>query len=106
MKKLNKGVITINAQDFSDWFKKHKELCDSDVVCDLLYIIDSSDLVKKFNISGVVVTLPSIDSKEFESYLIDNGYAKATKGMRLKGDELFPVDNIYKHYTNVLEFGN
>ena len=42
-KKLKDIDVKINAQDFSDWFKKHSEHANEDIICDMLRIADMSE---------------------------------------------------------------
>ena len=44
MKKLRQDSVKINVQDLSDWLKKHDKHANDDIVCDLLRILDTSEL--------------------------------------------------------------
>ena len=55
----------------------------------------------------VVDMLPKKNSKDFKDWLIDGGYTKTrTKDVYMKGDSGFTTDVLYRHFCNVLTFGN
>ena len=50
--------------------------------------------------------LPNIESTEFRDWMTDNGYTDEQYGTIQKGDERYCINNLFKHYQNLLEFGN
>lgn len=55
----------------------------------------------------VVDMLPKKNSKDFKDWLIDGGYTKTrTKDVYMKGDSGFTTDVLYRHFCNVITFGN
>ena len=38
--------------------------------------------------------------------MTDNGYTDEQYGTMQKGDERYCINNLFKHYQNLLEFGN
>ena len=51
--------------------------------------------------------LPNIDSKEFKIWYEANGYETTSFNNIISKNGLdYPLENVYKHYTNLLEFGN
>tara|TARA_R110000796_G_scaffold70457_1_gene160267 strand:+ start:8063 stop:8368 length:306 start_codon:yes stop_codon:yes gene_type:complete len=57
-------------------------------------------------IDSVIPMLPNIESTEFCDWMTDNGYTDEQHGTMQKGDERYCINNLFKHYTNVLTFGN
>ena len=64
------------------------------------------DYNKALTLPIVVVSLPSIESQEFIDWMTDNNFKPNTEGTSVKGNKLYFIDTIYKHYCNVIEFGN
>ena len=50
--------------------------------------------------------LPNINSNEFIGYLQKNGYGRISDKLLLKGNDEYEVKTVYRHYLNLLEFGN
>lgn len=58
-------------------------------------------------LTDVVVTLPNIDSSEFSDWLKTELYTQTLNRFVYKrGGFEFEKDILYKHYCNVIEFGN
>ena len=58
------------------------------------------------SIANVVVTLPSVNSKEFKDWLKSEGYKNKGFGIYQKENKDYCYKLLYKDYCNVLEFGN
>lgn len=54
----------------------------------------------------VVVELPSKNSKEFKDWLKNEGYKNKGFGIYQKENKDYCYTLLYKHYCNVMEFGN
>ena len=68
-------------------------------------IIDA--LNEALTIPVVVDMLPKKNSKDFKDWLIGGGYTKTRiKDVYIKGDSSFTTDVLYRHFCNVLTFGN
>jgi len=65
-------------------------------------------VVEKLTAPVVVVDmLPKIDSTEFQNWLLDGGYTETkTPKLYKKGCGYFEKRNLYRHYQNILTFGN
>ena len=61
---------------------------------------------KQLPIHGVVVALPSKNSKEFKGWLKSEGYKNKGFGIYQKENKDYCYTILYKHYCNVIEFGN
>ena len=80
------------------------EITEKERLINVMQCIDAH--IEQLNIHSVVVTLPSIESQEFEDYLTKNSFKLNTEGTRLKDNKIYFLNTIYKHYCNTLEFGN
>lgn len=61
---------------------------------------------KSLTIHSVVPMLPKIKSNEFESYLKSSGYERIDDELLQKGTDYYCVNNVYRHFLNLIEFGN
>ena len=69
-------------------------------------LVDLRAEAEQLILSGVVDTLPNIKSKEFCDWMTDNGYTDEQYGIMQKGNKRYCINNLFKHYCNLLEFGN
>ena len=69
-------------------------------------LVDLRAEAEQLILSGVVDTLPNIKSKEFCDWMTDNGYTDKQYGTMQKGNKRYCINNLFKHYCNLLEFGN
>ena len=76
---------------------RHQQECDFER---LVY------LVKKMNYIPCCDKLPNIESTDFRDWMTDNGYTGEQYGTMQKGDKRYCINNLFKHYQNLLEFGN
>ena len=63
-------------------------------------------LEAKINYTRCCDKLPNIESTEFRNWMTDNGYTDEQYGTMKKDDERYCINNLFKHYQNLLEFGN
>jgi len=79
-------------------------------VADVLGMEKTTELLKEakeaFAITDVVVELPSKNSKEFKDWLKSEGYKNKGFGIYQKENKDYCYKLLYKHYCNILEFGN
>lgn len=68
--------------------------------------IEVDNYTKQLPIHGVVVELPSKNSKEFKDWLKSEGYKHKGFGIYQKENKDYCYKLLYKHYCNILEFGN
>ena len=61
---------------------------------------------KQLAIQGVVPMLPKMKSNEFEGYLKSSGYERIDDELLQKGKDYYCVNNVYRHFLNLIEFGN
>ena len=62
---------------------------------------------KQLTITDVVVTLPSVKSKEFKRWTQSKGYEPDFNGFWYeKNNQTYSTDLLYKAFTNEIEFGN
>ena len=61
---------------------------------------------KQLTLTDVVVELPSKNSREFKDWLKSEGYKNKGFGIYQKENIDYCYKLLYKHYCNVLEFGN
>lgn len=73
---------------------------------DIGYVFDQQIEVEQLFIPDVVVELPSKNSKEFKDWLKSEGYKNKGFGIYQKENKDYCYTLLYKHYCNVLEFGN
>jgi ribosomal protein S8 len=73
---------------------------------DLINEIEQIYNKQQLPIHGVVVELPSKNSKEFKDWLKSEGYKNKGFGIYQKENKDYCYTLLYKHYCNVLEFGN
>ena len=94
-KELRRLIILLNeGKDLTDWAKTK-----------LINFVNMEE-TKQFDIPVVVATLPNIESTDFQKWLSDNEYTNQNYGTLLKGNKRYCINNLLKHYKNVLEFGN
>ena len=77
--------------------------------CELKAInyIDTEIIVKNLSLSGVVATLPNINSNVFKNWLKVNKYAETMNRLVYsKKDWDYDIDVLYRAFTNEIEFGN
>jgi len=55
---------------------------------------------------GVVVELPKVNSKDFKDWLKSQGYKNKGFGIYQKENKDYCYKLLYKHYCNILKFGN
>ena len=70
-----------------------------------------ADLLERYhteqlNLCGVMPMLPKITSKEFSDYIKINGYERIDDELLQKGKNYYCVNNVYRHFLNIIEFGN
>ena len=69
--------------------------------------IDSLIEIKhQFSLNGVIPMLPKMTSKEFQNYLKSSGYKRIDDELLQKGKDYYCVNNVYRHFLNLIEFGN
>ena len=73
---------------------------------DLINEIEQIYNKQQLPIHGVVVELPSKNSKEFKDWLKSEGYKNKGFGIYQKENKDYCYTLLYKHYYNTLEFGN
>jgi hypothetical protein len=62
---------------------------------------------KQLTLTDVVVTLPSVKSKEFKRWTQSKGYEPAFNGLWYeKNNQTYSTDLLYRAFTNEIEFGN
>ena len=91
-------------------FLKKLRLTDSDYQ-DSGMINHIADLLERYNteqlnLCGVMPMLPKITSKEFSDYIKNNGYERIDDELLQKGKNYYCVNNVYRHFLNIVEFGN
>ena len=92
--------------------KYYKDNCEEDYlhtpISVLRYIteLEKRTETKPLIIDSVMPMLPNIESTEFCDWMTDNGYTNEQHGTMQKGDERYCINNLFKHYQNLLEFGN
>jgi hypothetical protein len=92
--------------------KYYKNNCEEDYlhtpISVLRYIteLEKRTETKPLIIDSVIPMLPNIESTEFCNWMTDNGYTDEQHGTMQKGDERYCINNLFKHYTNILTFGN
>ena len=92
--------------------KYYKDNCEEDYlhtpISVLRYITELEKIAetKPLIIDSVIPMLPNIESTEFCDWMTDNGYTNEQHGTMQKGDERYCINNLFKHYQNLLEFGN
>ena len=65
------------------------------------------ELTKQLTLTDVVVTLPSVKSKEFKRWTQSKGYEPAFNGLWYeKNNQTYSTDLLYRAFTNEIEFGN
>jgi len=65
------------------------------------------ELNKQLTLTDVVVTLPSVKSKEFKRWTQSKGYEPAFNGLWYeKNNQTYSTDLLYRAFTNEIEFGN
>ena len=70
-----------------------------------------ADLLERYhteqlNLFGVMPMLPKITSKDFSDYIKINGYERIDDELLQKGKNYYCVNNVYRHFLNIIEFGN
>ena len=65
-----------------------------------------TEMEQELTLTDVVTTLPNIESDEFYEWMTDNGYTDKQYGTMQKGNKRYCINNLFKHYCNLLEFGN
>ena len=71
---------------------------------ELINIVDAHRK-EQLRINDVVASLPNIDSNKFKEWLKDEGYQRTNIKNHLKrNNAIYNIENIYKHYRNVIEF--
>tara|TARA_R110002020_G_scaffold241368_3_gene454515 strand:- start:280 stop:570 length:291 start_codon:yes stop_codon:yes gene_type:complete len=92
--------------------KYYKDNCEEDYlhtpISVLRYIteLEKRTETKPLIIDSVMPMLPNIESTEFCDWMTDNGYTNEQHGTMQKGDERYCINNLFKHYQNLLEFSN
>lgn len=61
---------------------------------------------KALFIDSVIPMLPKMKSNEFENYLKSSGYERIDDELLQKGTDYYCVNNVYRHFLNLIEFGN
>jgi hypothetical protein len=65
------------------------------------------DLKEQLTLTDVVASLPNIDSTEFEEWRRKNKYLLTIDNLSyIKDNVLYDKNIVYKHFCNVMEFGN
>ena len=83
-----------------------KEKCLIELRNHIEQIIKQVD-TKQLTLTDVVVTLPSVKSKEFKRWTQSKGYEPALNGLWYeKNNQTYSTDLLYRAFTNEIEFGN
>ena len=64
------------------------------------------DNKQQLTLGGVIPMLPKITSNEFQNYLKRSGYERIDDELLQKGNDYYCVNNVYRHFLNLIEFGN
>lgn len=67
---------------------------------------DAREKLKALTIHSVVPMLPKMKSNEFESFIKSSGYERIDDELLQKGTDYYCVNNVYRHFLNLIEFGN
>lgn len=70
------------------------------------YDVFNKALKEQLPIHSVVPMLPKMKSNEFESYLKNSGYERIDDELLQKGTDYYCINNVYRHFLNLIEFGN
>jgi len=94
-----------------DRLKKPKEfleklrLTDSDYQ-DSGMINHIADLLERYHSEQLMPMLPKITSDKFLDYLKNNRYERIDDELLQKGKHYYCVNNVYRHFLNIIEFSN
>jgi hypothetical protein len=97
--------------NITEFIKKETNLKDGNKLQEFtereLNILIYKALKEQLILSDVVVTLPSVKSKEFKRWTQSKGYEPTFSGFWYKkNNQTYSTDLLYRVFTNEIEFGN